>query len=50
MEGGGTEYLHQGKEKVFGKNRLKIIEAEGREKNKQVREICKKHFLAARGI
>lgn len=29
MEGRGTEYLHQGKEKVFGKKRLKIIEAEG---------------------
>lgn len=49
MEGRETKYLHHGKEKDFGKRSLKIIEAE-KQKNKQVREIYKKHFLAARGI
>lgn len=41
----GTENLHQGKEKVFGKRGLKIIKAE-RQKDKQVRDICKKHFFS----
>lgn len=47
MEERGTEHLHHGKEKDFGKRSLKIIEAE-KQKNKQ--EICKNHFSAARGI
>lgn len=41
----GTENLHQGKEKGFGEKGLKIIKAE-RQKDKQVRDICKKHFFS----
>lgn len=45
---GNREFASRQRKGLWEKG-SKIIEAE-RQKDKQVREICKKHFLADRGI